>query len=83
MDATGTNAQCTENILVENVNASGLGLTVGAIHPTRGHNCIKNVTFRCYVCNVMGENKVDMIAILIDSEMQVYLRFYDTGYSRF
>eukprot|EP00937_MAST-01D_sp_MAST-1D-sp2_P002275 g2275.t1 len=46
MDASGANAQCTENVLVENVNASGLGLTVGAIHPTRGHNCIRNVTFR-------------------------------------
>jgi|UPI00048B52A5 hypothetical protein len=46
LDARGFNAQCTENVLVENVNASGLGLTVGAIHPTRGHNCIRNVTFR-------------------------------------
>lgn len=46
IDSTGINAKCTENVLVENVNASGLGLTVGAIHPTRGHNCIRNVTFR-------------------------------------
>eukprot|EP00658_Telonema_sp_P-2_P060320 TRINITY_DN49267_c0_g1_i1.p1 TRINITY_DN49267_c0_g1~~TRINITY_DN49267_c0_g1_i1.p1 ORF type:complete len:461 (-),score=57.61 TRINITY_DN49267_c0_g1_i1:259-1641(-) len=37
---------CTENVLVENVLASGLGLTVGAVHPSRGHNCIRNVTFR-------------------------------------
>ena len=40
------NAHCTENVLVEDVSASGLGLTVGANHPTRGHNCIRNVTFR-------------------------------------
>ena len=46
LDAKGYNSKCTENILVENVNASGLGLTVGAIHPSKGHNCIKNVTFR-------------------------------------
>jgi polygalacturonase len=46
LDQTGHRAQCTENVLVEHVNASGLGLTVGAIHPTRGHNCIRNVTFR-------------------------------------
>ena len=46
LDKTGHNAHCTENVLVENVNASGLGLTVGAIHPTKAHNCIRNVTFR-------------------------------------
>ena len=33
----GINADCTENILVENINASGLGLTVGSIEPTRKH----------------------------------------------
>ena len=42
----GINAQCTENVMVENISASGLGLTVGAIHPSRDHNCINNVTFR-------------------------------------
>jgi polygalacturonase len=42
----GINANCTENILVENVNASGLGLTVGSIEPTASHACIKNITFR-------------------------------------
>jgi polygalacturonase len=42
----GINSQCTENILVENVEASGLGLTVGSIKPTPDHACIKNVTFR-------------------------------------
>jgi len=46
LDSNGFNAQCTENILVEDVNASGLGLTVGAVRPTVGHNCVRNVTFR-------------------------------------
>lgn len=46
LDKNGHNAQCTENVLVENVNASGLGLTIGAIHPSKAHNCIRNVTFR-------------------------------------
>ena len=46
LDARGHNAKCTENVLIERVNASGLGLTVGAVHPTRGHNCVRNVTFR-------------------------------------
>jgi polygalacturonase len=45
-DATGINARCTENVLIEDVNASGLGLTVGSIEPTSHHACIKNVTFR-------------------------------------
>jgi len=42
----GFNSKCTENILVEHINASGLGLTVGAVRPTAGHNCVRNVTFR-------------------------------------
>jgi len=42
----GKNAHCTENVLIENVEASGLGLTVGAVHPSLGHNCVRNVTFR-------------------------------------
>ena len=46
LDARAHNAKCTENVLIERVQASGLGLTVGAIHPTRHHNCIRNVTFR-------------------------------------
>jgi polygalacturonase len=46
IDGRGTNAQCTENILIEDVNASGLGLTIGSIEPTEHHACIRNVTFR-------------------------------------
>ena len=44
--SNGINARCTENILVEDVNASGLGLTVGSIEPSRDHSCIRNITFR-------------------------------------
>jgi polygalacturonase len=46
LDGTAHNSKCTENVLVENVRASGLGLTIGAVHPTRNHNCVRNVTFR-------------------------------------
>eukprot|EP00931_Biecheleriopsis_adriatica_P088848 TRINITY_DN63087_c0_g1_i1.p1 TRINITY_DN63087_c0_g1~~TRINITY_DN63087_c0_g1_i1.p1 ORF type:complete len:477 (-),score=57.00 TRINITY_DN63087_c0_g1_i1:104-1534(-) len=48
LDASGDfqNANCTENVLVEDVSASGLGLTVGAVRPTKHHNCVRNVTFR-------------------------------------
>lgn len=42
----GINADCTENVLIEDVNASGLGLTVGSIGPNTRHACIRNVTFR-------------------------------------
>ena len=45
-DARGINAQCTENVLIEDVQASGLGLTIGSISPSPHHACIKNVTFR-------------------------------------
>ena len=31
LDSRGINAKCTENILVEDVDASGLGLTVGCV----------------------------------------------------
>ena len=33
-------------LVLQDVAASGLGLTVGSIEPTRDHACIKNVTFR-------------------------------------
>ena len=46
LDSRGYNSQCTENVLIEDVTASGLGLTVGAVRPTVGHNCVRNVTFR-------------------------------------
>ena len=36
--STSINSNCTENVLVENVNASGLGLTIGSIEPTRSHS---------------------------------------------
>ena len=42
----GINAKCTENVVVENVKASGLGLTIGSIEPTLHHACIRNITFR-------------------------------------
>lgn len=46
IDSNGINAQCSENMLFERVNASGLGLTVGSIGPSPHHTCVRNVTFR-------------------------------------
>lgn len=41
-------ASCTENWLVERVNASGLGLTIGSIGGSSepGGMCVRNITFR-------------------------------------
>lgn len=38
--------KCSENWLVERVNASGVGLTVGSVGPSETGNCIRNITFR-------------------------------------
>jgi len=40
------NANCSENMLFERLNASGLGLTIGSIGPSTDHNCVNNITFR-------------------------------------
>ncbi|KRX05518.1 Pectin lyase fold/virulence factor [Pseudocohnilembus persalinus] len=39
-------AQCSENMLFEDINASGVGLTVGSIGPNKLHTCVKNITFQ-------------------------------------
>lgn len=46
LDATAKRAKCSENWLVERVNASGVGLTIGSIGPSAHHTCVKNITFR-------------------------------------
>ena len=46
IDRNGINSNCTENVLIEDVNASGLGLTTGIVGPSAAHNCVRNVTFR-------------------------------------
>lgn len=46
MDGKGINSQCSENMLFENITASGLGLTVGGIGADKHHSCIRNITFR-------------------------------------
>lgn len=37
---------CSENMLFERINASGVGLTVGSITPSAANTCIRNITFR-------------------------------------
>lgn len=42
----GYRARCSENWLVERVNASGLGLTIGSIGSSAQGTCVRNITFR-------------------------------------
>jgi len=37
---------CSENMLFERINASGVGLTIGSIGPSTSHTCVRNITFR-------------------------------------
>jgi polygalacturonase len=39
-------SQCSENMLFERINASGVGLTIGSIGPSYNHSCIRNITFK-------------------------------------
>ena len=43
----GNRINCTENILVENVNVHlSVGMSIGSIPPNKDHNCVRNVVFR-------------------------------------
>lgn len=42
----GNRARCSENWLVERVNASGLGLTIGSVGASTQGTCVRNITFR-------------------------------------
>jgi polygalacturonase len=46
MNGGGKRAQCSENMLFERINASGVGLTIGSIGPSSLHTCVRNITFR-------------------------------------
>eukprot|EP00043_Microstomoeca_roanoka_P003609 m.44775 g.44775 ORF g.44775 m.44775 type:complete len:440 (+) comp12130_c0_seq1:309-1628(+) len=37
---------CSENMLFERINASGVGLTIGSIGASLAHTCVRNITFR-------------------------------------
>ncbi|CAF0775861.1 unnamed protein product [Adineta ricciae] len=39
-------SSCSENMLFERINASGVGLTIGSIGPSASHTCVRNITFR-------------------------------------
>eukprot|EP00301_Raphidiophrys_heterophryoidea_P027310 c9596_g1_i1.p1 GENE.c9596_g1_i1~~c9596_g1_i1.p1 ORF type:complete len:499 (+),score=143.88 c9596_g1_i1:61-1497(+) len=39
-------ANCTENILIENIEAEGFGMSIGSVPPNSNFNCVNNVTMR-------------------------------------
>jgi polygalacturonase len=46
MDGAGINSNCSSNMLFERIEASGLGLTIGSIGPSKHHSCVRDITFR-------------------------------------
>mmetsp|Transcript_21753 Transcript_21753/g.53266 ORF Transcript_21753/g.53266 Transcript_21753/m.53266 type:complete len:504 (-) Transcript_21753:304-1815(-) len=53
---------CTENILIENIEARGVGMSIGSVPPSLYHNCVNNITFR----NVSMESPLKGIYIKTD-----------------
>ncbi|CAF1056545.1 unnamed protein product [Didymodactylos carnosus] len=45
-DSNSIQSSCSENMLFERINASGVGLTIGSIGPFEAHSCVRNITFR-------------------------------------
>ncbi|CAF1204769.1 unnamed protein product [Adineta steineri] len=45
-DSNSFHSSCSENMLFERINASGVGLTIGSIGPSAAHSCVRNITFR-------------------------------------
>lgn len=37
---------CSENMLIENNNLSGVGASIGSIRSDKDHVCVRNITFR-------------------------------------
>lgn len=48
-------ATCTENILIENIEASGFGMAIGSVPPNSNFNCVNNVTMRNVTMNETGK----------------------------
>jgi len=42
----GDRARCSENWLIERVNASGLGFTIGSLGATSNTSCVRNITIK-------------------------------------
>jgi polygalacturonase len=63
-------AQCSENVLVENVYIRyGLGASIGSVPPKAAVNCVRNVTFR----NIQFESPVKAIYVMVRLKASVQL----------
>jgi len=45
-DSHSFHSTCSQHMLFERINASGVGLTIGSIGASNEHSCIRNITFR-------------------------------------
>jgi polygalacturonase len=45
-NSNSIHSSCSENMLFERINASGVGLTIGSVGGSAAHNCVRNITFR-------------------------------------
>lgn len=45
-DSNSIHSSCSENMLFERINASGVGLSIGSVGPSEAHSCVRNITFR-------------------------------------
>jgi polygalacturonase len=45
-DSGSIHSPCSENMLFERINASGVGLTIGSVGASSDHSCVRNITFR-------------------------------------
>jgi hypothetical protein len=81
---------CSQNILVENVEAIfGVGMTIGSVPPSSFHTCVRNVTFRninfvkplkgIYIKTNPGQGTGEINNILyenIDMDMPIWWAIY-------
>lgn len=45
-DSSNYQSHCSENMLFENINSSGIGLTIGSVGTSKYNSCVNNITFR-------------------------------------
>lgn len=45
-DSNSIHSTCSENMLFERINASGVGLSIGSVGASKAHSCVRNITFR-------------------------------------
>ena len=46
VNSKNINANCSEDMVIERMNITGMGLSIGSVPPHVGVNCVRNITFR-------------------------------------